>query len=195
MCEISTARNNGLISTANETCGIESPYSFADHPNQVRPANRRSLFSGPADSLTGKENRQPALEELIDFLGWLHQARFEIGPGPRVQMREQRLCGGLRRYRGLRARSDCAIETSWEEAPLRCTCFSSQRKVKHLSSRPCRDQPIGDFDREESASPLRWVAEQVRAVQSCRRYLQSCNLCSYTWRHAPPQPREGMLPL
>jgi hypothetical protein len=24
-----------------------------------------------------------ALEELIDFFGWLHQARFEIGPHPR----------------------------------------------------------------------------------------------------------------
>ena len=78
------------------------------------------------------------------------------------------------------ARADRAVKTVREKASLFRSCLPPKREVKHLSSRPSRDQPIADLNGENLLCLSAGRRDQVHAVQSCRRYLQSRNLCSYS---------------
>src|SRR5438876_7005862 len=46
------------------------------------------------------------------------------------------------------ARADRAVKTVREKASLFRSCLPPKREVKHLSSRPSRDQPIADLKGE-----------------------------------------------
>src|SRR5438552_1251162 len=78
------------------------------------------------------------------------------------------------------ARADRAVKTVREKASLFRSCLPPKREVKHLSSRPSRDQPIADLNGENLLCLSAGRRDQVHAVQSCRWYLQSRNLCSYS---------------
>src|SRR5215472_15850340 len=90
------------------------------------------------------------------------------------------MLGGYRFSRRFCARGDGTVKAVWEKASLLRTCFPSKREVKHLSSRPGRDQPIAVLDGEDLLCPSTGRRDQVHAVQRCRWYLQSRNLCSYS---------------
>src|SRR4051794_40929495 len=63
MCEMSTARNNGLMSAEKETCGMRSPSAF----DQLRSEIADASCAGPAGSC-GQNAGQPRLRSSVDAL-------------------------------------------------------------------------------------------------------------------------------
>src|SRR5215831_16081535 len=90
------------------------------------------------------------------------------------------MLGGYTLWCCLCARGDVTVKTVREKASLLHTGLPSKGEVEHLSRRPGRDQPIADVDGEDLLCLSAGRRDQVRAVQRCRRYLQSRNLCSYS---------------
>src|SRR5215472_2179948 len=90
------------------------------------------------------------------------------------------MLGGYRFPCRFCARADGTVKPVREKASLLRTCLPSKREVEHLSCRSGRDQPIANLDGEDLLCLSAGRRNQVHAVQSCRRYLQSRNLCTYS---------------
>src|SRR5215472_13152030 len=166
MCAMSITRNIGLISDEKETCGILSSYNLPISPRRLKNPRGLYLCARPADR-----------PETLAYLS--------LSPGhgdwpvATVHMRHKVLCGNLRCSRALRARRNCAVESSREEASLLRTGLPSKRKIKYLSRRPGCDQAIAHLDRKDLPRFSAGWRNQIYIVHAGRRYLQSCNVSSY----------------
>src|SRR5215471_16855892 len=167
MCVTSIARNNGLISAAKETFGMSSPYN----------SSRLEAVCGGQPATYSSEAGQPR-RRICRCLGLL-QLRLPHRWLP-SQLRSSSMLGGYRFSRRFCARGDGTVKAVREKASLFHPSFPSKREVKHLSSRPGRDQTIAVLDGEDLLCLSAGRRDQVHAVQRCRWNLQSRNLCSYS---------------
>src|SRR5215510_8704687 len=113
MCEISTARNNGLMSRANETWGICSPFSRPDTSGSGFVACVKTKFhlrwaylihpAAPSHAADpGRETRQTdrrAAQPCLSRFGRVHRKEISdnvVGPCPAIVRKARRAaCGAV----------------------------------------------------------------------------------------------------
>src|SRR5215510_3396779 len=162
------------------------PAICSDHWKRSRRAAARKTSSSRLSA--ARSRRRHTKKSALDLSGHFpftsrqrsSERRVRLAKSPKCECAHKLLRGYLRRFRRLRARGDCAVKTIGKEASLLYTCLPAKCKTEHLPRRPRCDQSIADIDRENLLFLSAGRRDQVYTVQSCRRYLQSCNLCSYT---------------